>query len=108
MPGVTETYPEFTMVGADFETARGPWGVRGEVAGFVKDSLQSDVLARGIAGRTWQGGVGVDRKTRSIALSIKAKEIEEEKDSVKEHNSKSSNVTPATVGDLIKAKMNKE
>jgi len=50
----------------------------------------------------------VDRKNRVLGLSIKAKEIEEEKDSVKEHNSKSSNVTPATVGDLIKAKMNKE
>jgi small subunit ribosomal protein S1 len=52
----------------------------------------------------------VDRKSRVLGLSIKAKEIGEEKDSVKEHNSKMSTAAaaPATVGDLIKAKMNKE
>ena len=51
----------------------------------------------------------VDRKNRVLGLSIKAREIEEEKDSVKEHNKSSANsVAPATVGDLIKAKMNKE
>ena len=52
----------------------------------------------------------VDRKNRVLNLSVKAREIEEEKDSVKEHNSKASasNSAPATVGDLIKAKMNKE
>jgi small subunit ribosomal protein S1 len=52
----------------------------------------------------------VDRKNRVLGLSIKAKDMEEEKDSVKEHNSKTSNTSaaPATVGDLIKAKMNKE
>ena len=50
----------------------------------------------------------VDRKNRVLGLSIKAKEVEEEKDSVKEHNNKISAAAPATVGDLIKAKMNKE
>jgi len=50
----------------------------------------------------------VDRKNRALSLSIKAKEIEEEKDSIKEHNSKMSASTATTVGDLIKAKMNKE
>jgi len=51
----------------------------------------------------------VDRKNRVLGLSIKAREIEEEKDSVKAHNRSSANsVAPATVGDLIKAKMNQE
>ncbi len=49
----------------------------------------------------------IDRKNRVIGLSIKAREIEEEKDSLKELN-KMSNVAPATVGDLIKAKMGQE
>jgi len=40
----------------------------------------------------------VDRKNRVLGLSIKAKEIEEEKDSVKEHNNKISAAAPATVG----------
>jgi hypothetical protein len=57
------------MVGGDFETARGPWGVRGEVAGFVKDGLQSDVLGRGVSGHTWQGGLGVDRKTGAYRVA---------------------------------------
>jgi small subunit ribosomal protein S1 len=50
----------------------------------------------------------VDRKNRVLGLSIKAREIGEEKESVKEHNSKSATMTATTVGDLIKAKMNKE
>ncbi|MDY6982795.1 MAG: S1 RNA-binding domain-containing protein, partial [Pseudomonadota bacterium] len=51
----------------------------------------------------------VDRKNRVLGLSIKAREIGEEKESVKEHNSKqSATVGATTVGDLIKAKMNKE
>jgi small subunit ribosomal protein S1 len=49
----------------------------------------------------------VDRKNRVLGLSIKAKEIGEEKDSLKELN-KQSSAAPATVGDLIKAKMNRE
>ncbi|MAY02740.1 MAG: 30S ribosomal protein S1 [Gammaproteobacteria bacterium] len=53
--------------------------------------------------------VGVDRKNRMLTLSIKAKEIEEEKDSIAEHNKQSStSASPATVGDLIKAQMEKE
>lgn len=53
--------------------------------------------------------VGLDRKNRSLTLSIKAKEIEEEKDSIAEHNKQTANAaSPATVGDLIKAQMEKE
>jgi small subunit ribosomal protein S1 len=49
----------------------------------------------------------IDRKNRVIGLSIKAREIEEEKDSLKELN-KMSSVAPSTLGDLIKAKMGQE
>jgi small subunit ribosomal protein S1 len=49
----------------------------------------------------------VDRKNRVLGLSIKAKEIDEEKGSIKELN-KLGSAAPATVGDLIKAQMNKE
>ncbi|PCJ41420.1 MAG: 30S ribosomal protein S1 [SAR86 cluster bacterium] len=53
--------------------------------------------------------VNLDRKNRTITVSIKAKEIAEEKDSVAEHNKQTSTAaSPATVGDLIKAQMNKE
>lgn len=61
-PVVTETFPRFTMLGGDFETVRGAWGVRGEVAAFVDDELQAVRGARGVPGRSVEGGVGLDRR----------------------------------------------
>lgn len=54
--------------------------------------------------------INVDRKNRTISLSIKAKDVEEEKIAVKEHKkSEAENISPTTIGDLIKAQMdNKE
>ena len=49
--------------------------------------------------------ISVDRKGRNIAVSIKAKDIQEEEDAVKEHREKESDVNPTTLGDLIKQKM---
>jgi len=52
--------------------------------------------------------VSVDRKNRQIGLSIKAKEHAEEKEAIKELRSKTAEqVTPTTIGDLIKAQMEK-
>ena len=52
----------------------------------------------------------VDRKNRTISLSIKAKDVDEEKTAVKEHKkTEAENISPTTIGDLIKAQMdNKE
>ena len=62
-----ERFPRFTMIGGDFETVRGEWGLRGEAAAFVERSLQT---ATGIVkGRAFEGGVGVDRKAGSYRLS---------------------------------------
>ncbi len=48
----------------------------------------------------------VDRKNRSIVLSVKSKDVAEEKAAIKEHSSKvSEDSSPATLGDLIKAQM---
>lgn len=69
VPFFVETYPRFTMLGGDFESARGAWGVRGEVAYFVRDELQSAVLLRGVRGRSVEGGVGVDRKAGDYRLA---------------------------------------
>ena len=68
-PLVFETFPRFTMLGGDFETVRGAWGVRGEVAAFVDDELQSTVLARGVAGRSLDAGVGLDRKAGNYRIA---------------------------------------
>jgi small subunit ribosomal protein S1 len=48
----------------------------------------------------------VDRKNRTIILSIKAKDMADEKAAVKEHSTKQAeSAQPATIGDLIKAQM---
>ncbi len=49
--------------------------------------------------------ISVDRKNRLIGLSIKAKDVDDEKEAIKEHKKQQEPVTPATIGDLIKAQM---
>ena len=50
--------------------------------------------------------INVDRKNRSINLSIKAKDVAEEKAAIKEHRkSETDNIAPTTIGDLIKKQM---
>ena len=50
--------------------------------------------------------VNIDRKNRVINLSVKAKDFDEEKDAIREHQkSETENAAPATIGDLIKAQM---
>lgn len=50
--------------------------------------------------------IAVDRKNRSINLSVKSKDVEEEKTAMKELSSKQSDqASPTTLGDLIKAQM---
>jgi small subunit ribosomal protein S1 len=50
--------------------------------------------------------IAVDRKNRSINLSVKSKDVEEEKAAMKELSTKQSDqASPTTLGDLIKAQM---
>ena len=50
--------------------------------------------------------IGVDRKSRTISLSIKAKDEQDEREAVKDHQRQESERSgPATLGDLIKAQM---
>ena len=52
--------------------------------------------------------LSVDRKNRVLSLSMKAIEIDDEKVAIKEHKSQeSSDASPSTIGDLIKAEMDK-
>jgi hypothetical protein len=69
--GVQATFPRFTMVGADFETVFGQWGVRGEFAAFMRDSFQQpSVSIPALAeGRSLDVGVGVDRKAGDYRFS---------------------------------------
>ena len=66
---VTETFPRFTMIGGDFETVRGLWGVRGEVAVFPHDEMQSTRAGRGVPGHGIEGGAGVDRRAGDYRIA---------------------------------------
>jgi hypothetical protein len=68
-PLVQESFPRFTMVGGDFETVRGAWGLRGEAAVFVDDTLQATLVPRGVEGRSVEAGVGVDRRAGEYRLA---------------------------------------
>ncbi|PCK10080.1 MAG: 30S ribosomal protein S1 [Alteromonadaceae bacterium] len=46
----------------------------------------------------------VDRKNRTMMLSVKAKDVADEKEAVKDHSTKQASA-PATIGDLIKAQI---
>jgi len=50
------------MITGDFETVRGAWGVRGEAAYLPNDTLQSAPVFEGLPGRSFDAGVGVDRR----------------------------------------------
>jgi small subunit ribosomal protein S1 len=50
--------------------------------------------------------ISIDRKSRNIGLSVKAKDIEDERTAVREHRSREPEQRPATtLGDLIKQQM---
>jgi hypothetical protein len=61
LPRYAEVFPRFTMVGADFETVRGPWGLRGELAWFD-----------GISPRSFEGGIGADRRAGDYRVALNA------------------------------------
>jgi hypothetical protein len=57
------------MLGADFETVRGEWGIRGEVAAFVNRTLQAIDRPLLADGRSIEFGAGVDRKSGAYRVS---------------------------------------
>lgn len=67
--GVHERFPRYTMLGGDFETVRGAWGVRGEIAAFVDRTLQAIAAPVTARGHAVEGGLGVDRKAGSLRVS---------------------------------------
>jgi hypothetical protein len=65
-----EAFPRFTMVGGDFETVAGQWGLRGEIAAFVDDNFQSlSPVFSTVRGSSIDAGAGVDRKAGNYRMS---------------------------------------
>jgi len=50
--------------------------------------------------------VSVDKKNRTVALSIKAKDAQDQADTIKKYSRTSENAASTTLGDLLKEKMN--
>jgi hypothetical protein len=69
VPTVVETFPRFTMLATDFETVRGPWGLRGEIAWFPDDTLQSFSPVTPVPGRSVEAGIGMDRRAGNYRVS---------------------------------------
>ena len=67
-PVLLGVHPRFTMIGGDAETVVGPWGIRGEVAAFVRDSFQASD-PRVVGGSSVDAGIGVDRRAGDYRLS---------------------------------------
>lgn len=68
-PTLVETFPRFTMLAGDFETARGPWGIRGEAAYFPEDTLQSTLPVAPVPARNLEIGAGVDRRAGNYRIA---------------------------------------
>jgi hypothetical protein len=67
--GSSARFPRFTMIGGDFETVRGQWGLRGELAAFVDRTLQLQNAPTAVKGKALEGGLGVDRRAGSYRVS---------------------------------------
>ncbi|MDY6829719.1 MAG: 30S ribosomal protein S1 [Pseudomonadota bacterium] len=53
--------------------------------------------------------VGVDRKNRTLGVSIRAKDMDDEKQAVRDHQQQEAELTsPTTIGDLIKAQLEEQ
>ena len=77
-PFAVRTFPRFTMIGGDFETAGGAWALRGEIAYTESDVPAGSAgagtgtgtsAARDSERRTVNAGAGVDRKAGEFRVS---------------------------------------
>ncbi|MGH8426711.1 MAG: 30S ribosomal protein S1 [Gammaproteobacteria bacterium] len=69
----------------------------------IEDARQVIKLGEEIEARI----VGVDRKTRQVALSVKAKEIKDEAEAIEEY-ARSSGAQTTTLGDMLKDQLSQE
>lgn len=68
--GIAAVRPRRIMIGADVETARGSWVLRGEGAFFLDDPLQAEDAPSIVYGTSFQGGFGADRRFGDNTLFV--------------------------------------
>ncbi len=65
---LVEWHPRFTMVSGDFETVRGDWAMRGEVAMFPERTFAGVGRTGLVEGRSVDAGAGIDRRAGDYRL----------------------------------------
>ena len=100
---VTGTIREVDPRGAVIDLEEGIDGYL-RVADIARERIEDARTALTVGEQVEARIVGMDRKTRSISLSIKAKEMKEEADAVAEY-SRSAQTGTTSLGDLLKEQM---
>ncbi|MAJ86851.1 MAG: 30S ribosomal protein S1 [Cellvibrionales bacterium TMED148] len=80
-----------------------------KAADLARDRVDDARLVTNVGAEIESKIVLVDRKNRTISLSVRAKDVSEEKAAVKAHKKQDAEAaeTPTTIGDLIRAQMDK-
>ena len=68
-PVLRGMHPRVTMLGADAETVKGEWGMRGEVAWFPSRFLSVRDGEPAVPGQSLSAGVGLDRKAGAYRVA---------------------------------------
>jgi small subunit ribosomal protein S1 len=100
---VTGTVVEVDAKGATIELADGVDGYL-RASELARDRVEDARTVLKVGESVEAKFVGVDRKKRSLSLSVKAKDYDDEAEAVKEYTSSTSSAA-ATIGDLIKEQM---
>ena len=114
MAGATTTFEKGALVKGtvkSLDTKGAVIDLGGDAEGFVRTSDASREKVEDIRSILKEGDeieakiVGVDRKTRTVNLSIKAKDMDDEADAVQKYTNDSGNAGTTNLGALLKAKM---
>ena len=103
---VTGTVTEVDAKGATVELAEGIDGYL-RASELTRDRVEDARTLLKVGDSVEAKFIGVDRKKRTLSLSVKAKDYDDEAEVVKEYNSSSSGGA-ATIGDLIKEQMDNQ
>ena len=79
-----------------------------KVADLSRDRVEDARSVLSVGEKVEAKIVTIDRKTRAIGLSIKAKDMDDEKEAVQSLKQKDGAASPGTIGDLIKAQMDNQ
>jgi len=103
---VTGTVVEVDAKGATVELAEGVDGYL-RASELARDRVEDARTVLKVGEKVEAKFIGVDRKKRSLSLSVKAKDYDDEAEAVKEYTASSSSGA-ATIGDLIKEQMDSQ